>query len=204
MTHRPALNDRQHQHQQRFRLGQRLGIGLEQGFAVLHRGHHDIDHAGDEIGAVANHPAENNDGDADQNTQMQDDAGQRIPGKQIIRAAELGGRTRQIGKMRKPARRDQCENGDGQREKRRHDQRADNGRGDDRDDGGAIAPAHPGDEDRHGRPGIKQEGKGRLCRCAKRQKRGAYAGENAGDQHCLVQLLHFAVLLKLKQLEDRS
>ncbi|MNX71796.1 hypothetical protein D3C86_1031240 [compost metagenome] len=199
-----ALNDRQQKYKQGLRPRQCLDIGFEQRFAVLNRGHNHVDHTRDEIGTVTDHPAENDDGDGNQNAQMQDDAGKRIPGKQIIRAAEFGGRTRQIGEMRKPARRDQREDCDGQRKKRRHDQRADDGRGDDRDNGGAVAPAHAGDEDRHGGTGIKQEGQRRLCRCAKRQKRGAYAGENAGDQHCLVQLLHFAVLLKLKQLEDRS
>ncbi|MNJ66087.1 hypothetical protein D3C77_621330 [compost metagenome] len=99
---------------------------------------------------------------------MQDDAGQRIPGKQVIRAAEFRGRARQIGKMRKPARRDQREDRNGQREKRRYDERADDSRGDDRNDGCAVAPAHAGDEDGHGGTGVKQEGKGRLCRCAKR------------------------------------
>ena len=43
-------------------------------------------HARDEIGTITDHPAENDDGNRNQKAKMQDDAGDRIPGKQIIRA----------------------------------------------------------------------------------------------------------------------
>ncbi len=126
---------------------------------------------------------------------MQQDIGKRIPGEQIVGAAEFGGRARKVREVAQPACRQQRHQRHDKSEIGRNGNRAEHSSGDDSGNGREIAPAEADEQDRKCGSGVKHSAERRLHARAKHKQGGGQSGECADRKRFQVQFFHFAVLL---------